>query len=205
MPTLMSLSDVKARLPSKVHTDEARRIQKYLQHVDNKRKKPWTITLYGSAAVALYLADEHTQFEPNYTRDIDLAWMEPDEIDCSQFENKSVDPPLHFQTYNVERWLVHPDWKDSVVDVTKILETSLLQVRLLHPLDLIITKLERAGGEDLEDGQRLFERYSEDIERVRERVWEAAKYYPLSSQSVSQIEFSFAGIFEDEIDLSGLQ
>ena len=200
----MSLSDIAPHLPSVIHTAQAERIQNYLRHVDNKLKHCWTITLYGSAAVALYLADEHTPFEPNYTRDIDLAWMEPDEIDCSEFENESVDPPLHFQTYDVERWLIHPDWKDSIVDVTKILETSLLQVRLLHPLDLITTKLERAARQDLEDGQRVFERYSEDIDRIRKRVREAAQCYALSRRSVSQIEYSFAGIFEDKIDLSGL-
>lgn len=198
------LRSVGCLLPREIRDDHAERIQSFLKHVDRQQESEWSLTLYGSAAVALYVADTGLEYEPNFTRDIDIARMDPEEVDRSAINNHSVDPPLVFQPYDVERWLVHPDWRDATVNFTALIGTTFLNVELLHPIDLIITKLERAMPKDLEDGQLLFERYPEEVDRVRERVREAAKYYVLSDRVVGQIEYSFAGIFQDSIELQGL-
>ncbi|MFP4597228.1 MAG: DUF6036 family nucleotidyltransferase [Persicimonas sp.] len=170
--------------------------------MDEKLEHPWTITIYGSAAVAFYLADEDHQ-ERAYTRDIDIGDMEPDQVE-ENFKSDIVDPPLHFQAYPFTQWLHHPDWSDAVVDLSDLIGTHTLIVRLLHPCDLIITKLERAADQDFEDALLLRERYIEEVSSVEKRVFDAAKYYAMSNRARRQIEYAFEGIFEHPIDLSGL-
>ena len=200
----MCLPDITSRLPRSVTSPQAVRLQTFLQHVDSRLEQPWIITIYGSAAVAFYLADEEEQQERfAYTRDIDIGKMDPDAV-SSDFESDIVEPPLHFQAHDFTRWLLHPDWQASVVDISELLGTRNLTVRLLHPCDLIITKLERAADQDFEDGLLLRERYIDDVNVVHERTYEAAKYYPLSERARGQIEDAFEGIFEQSIDLADL-
>ncbi len=157
--------------------------------------------MYGSAAVAFYLADE-SQYEHGYTRDIDIGHMEPKQVIGSAFDPASVDPPLHFQTYDFTLWLIHPDWQDAVSDISDLIGTARLAVRLLHPFDLIITKLERAAAQDLEDGILLRDRYVDSTDQLRQRLVQAAGFYAMSERARSQIEFSFEAIFEEPLDLS---
>ena len=200
----MSLPDITPVLPEQIASPQATRLRTFLQHLDASLSTGLSIYVYGSAAVALYLADDSPKYEYGYTRDIDIGAMEPNRVEELVLDSDIVDPPLHLQTYDFTRWMIHPDWKESTVDVSHLLETELLAVRLLHPIDLIITKLERAGDQDLEDGQLLRHRYIDDVDLVRGRVREAAKFYPLNLRVVSQIEYSFAGIFEETINLSDL-
>lgn len=197
----MSLPDVTSSLPEVIESSQAIRLQKFLQHADNQLAKPVSITVYGSAAVALYLADNQG-YEYGYTRDIDVGHMEPDRTTGGTFNSKVVDPPLHFQTYDFTRWMIHPDWKDSAVDVSALLGTHQLTVNLLHPIDLIITKLERAADQDFEDSLLLLERYIAETSEVRQRVKEAAFYYPMSDRVRGQVEDAFEGIFEVSLELS---
>lgn len=199
----MTLPDITSRLPKALESSQAVRLQRFLQHANRQLAEPVSITVYGSAAVALYLADE-SEYEYGYTRDIDIGQMEPDKAIGAAFDAQIVEPPLHFQTYDFTRWLLNPDWSDSVVDVTPLLGTGRLTVRLLHPIDLIITKLERAADQDFEDSILLCERYVDDLAQAQKRVEEAAKYYPMSDRVRGQIEDAFEGIFEQPLDLSEL-
>jgi hypothetical protein len=196
----MSLPTITARLPAAVESSQACRIRDFLQHVDDNLQQPLVITVYGSAAIALYLADE-TLYEYGYTRDIDVGHMEPDKLIGPAIDRTAVDPPLHFQTYDFTLWLIHPDWCNSVVDVSSLVGTKLLTMRLLHPYDLIITKLERAAPQDLEDGILLRDRYIDSVDEMRRRVSEAIMYYSMSERAANQIEFSFEAIFEEPLDL----
>ncbi len=196
----MTTPDITSKLPHAVTLPQTLRLQTFLQHADQKLDRPWSITVYGSAAVAIYLADERG-YEYGYTRDIDIGFMEPKEIGAKTFDTEIVDPPLHFQPYDFTLWLLHPDWKESTVDVSKLLGLNTLTMCLLHPIDLIITKLERAGDQDLEDGILIRERYITDVAEARSRTIEAAKYHPISPRARSQIEYAFEAIFEESIDL----
>ena len=200
----MSLPDITPVLPRQITSPQATRLRTFLQHLDASLSTGLSIYVYGSAAVALYLADDSPKYEYGYTRDIDIGAMEPNRVEDLVLDSDIVDPPLHLQTYDFTRWMIHPDWQESTVDVSHILETKRLAVRLLHPIDLIITKLERAGDQDLEDGQLLCDRYIDDVELISRRTREAAKFYPLNARIVSQVEYSFAAIFEEEIGLRDL-
>lgn len=200
----MTLPDVSERLPTTVTTIQGKRLQRFLAHVDDRLEHDWSIVVYGSAAVALYLADEQ-DYEYGYTNDIDIGEMEPEHVDQSKFDTDSVDPPLHFQTFPIESWLVHPDWRGALVDASDIIGTDALQVKLLHPFDLIVSKLARGAPQDIEDGLLLRERYVDRLDEIRERAEEAASYLPPSKSAFRDIEFAFEAIFEERVDLSHLQ
>ncbi len=198
----MNLSDVSAYLPEAVLSQQALRIQKFLLQVDTELGCDCTIAVYGSAAVTLYRADDSDAHEYGYTYDIDVARSSPKELDLSgHVDSSSYDPPLEFQYYDVERWLVHPDWKEALIDMTALLGTQNLRVCLLHPIDLVVTKLARCNSQDLEDGQSLRERYVSDTAIVRDRLLEAVKYWPGSDRERSQVEYAFEGVFEEKISL----
>lgn len=132
--------------------------------------------------------------------DIDLARTDPKELDLSEYvDSPSVDPPLVFQSYDVERWLVHPDWKEAVIDVTDMIGTENLRVCLLHPVDLVVTKLARCGEQEWEDGQLLRERYISDRSTVGDRILEAVKYWSGSDRERAQVERAYEVIFEETI------
>lgn len=198
----MNLPDITPRLPREIGSPQAVRLRQFLLKADAAVERRCTMTLYGSAAVAFFLADEEG-YEYGYTRDVDVGHIEP-AIDLRRFASDETEPPLHFQKYQFSLWLLHPDWAQSTVDVSSLLGTGRLGVSLLHPVDLIITKLERAGDQDLEDGILLAERYIDDVSIASQRVVEAAKHYAMSDRARAQIEYSFEAIFETPIDLSDL-
>ncbi|MGM0558847.1 MAG: hypothetical protein ACQEVA_20840 [Myxococcota bacterium] len=77
------------------------------------------MVIYGSAAVALYLADTDS-YVYGYTDDIDVGAMEPEDVELSDLNVEIVDPPLHFQPYDFEQWLINPDRSDETVDVSSL-------------------------------------------------------------------------------------
>lgn len=196
----MTLPDVALDLPSSITTPEATRIARFLQHQDDKFAQSLTLTLYGSAAVSLYLADAD-DYAYGYTDDIDVGHKIPNaELKC---HTTSVSPPLHFQEYGLELRLVHPDWQSSCLDFSGPLNLKHLKVRLLHPIDLVSTKLARGADQDIEDSIRLRQRYFPDqVEQAESRIREAWKYHRPSERERRKIEESFEVIFEHSLDLN---
>jgi hypothetical protein len=121
--------------------------------------------------------------------------MEPSSI-ALEVDPNVVSPPLRIQTYAIENWLVHPDWRDYSVNVSELIGTTELSVFLLHPVDLIISKLERNDPDDIEDARYLRARYIDDVQTVVERLDEAWQFYPGSERSKGEIEHAFEAIFE---------
>lgn len=66
---------------------------------------------------------------------------------------------LTFQATPIGMWLIHPDWRNAVVDVSALVGVTKLRIQLLSPRDLILTKLERYTLRDDEDCVRLLRRY----------------------------------------------
>ncbi len=196
------MMELPAPFPSRITSPPADRIARFLQHVDRQLAHGCEIWVYGSAAVSLYLADERS--EEGFTDDIDVGAEEPIFIDAMDIDSGVVDPPLEFRKHPIEQWLVHPDWRDTCVDVSTLLGLQRLQVMILHPLDLIVTKLERAESRDIEDCTRLARRYSLDGAEAARRLDEAAECYALSERVVSQVEYSFEAVFERKPDIRRL-
>jgi hypothetical protein len=172
-----------------------------LSHADECISQTVALSIYGSAAVALYLGDT-ADYAYGYTDDVDVGAMEPEGVELDDVNSQIVDPPLHFQEFDFEQWVIHPDWHEATVDASELVGTSTISVLLLHPLDLIITKLSRAGIQDIEDAELLCREYAiDETPEVKDRVLEAAKYHPLSERVCGDIEWSYQAIFDAEIDV----
>ena len=195
----MPLPSVDSALPNEIRTRQARRLARFLTHLDGRCREPVRVVLYGSAAVALYLADDD-DIELGYTRDIDIGKMDPESIDL-EFDAHVVDPPLTIQTHNVERWLIHPDWEQATTEVGGLLGTKRLVVELLHPVDLIITKLERFLAQDIDDGENLSNRYVDEVGVVVQRLEEAWQFYPQADRVRGQVEDACEAIFDVTLSL----
>lgn len=192
------LPDVNTRMPTDISADHARRIRAFLHHCDDKLDREVRVVVYGSAALSVYFADREEI--AGYTDDIDIGKVDPETVDIA-VDSDAVEPPLRLQTYAIERWLVHPDWEEDVVDVSSLLGLARLTVRLLHPIDLLISKLERNSTKDHEDGRRIRTRYVDDVETVKSRLNTAWKFYPSSEHAAREIEHAFQAIFEQEYSL----
>ncbi|GEM_PF-2926626 len=196
----MSLPDISELLPECVDTPEAMRIMRFLQFHDRKLSNSTKLTLYGSAAVSLYLADSDN-YNYGYTNDIDIGRMEPESVELSVDED-AVDPPLKFQPFGLENWLVHPDWELATVDFSPILNLHYLRVELLHPIDLVITKLGRGSSQDIEDSLLLRRRYiSGTTAHVADRTRCAWNYRPVSKRERRTVEDAFESVFEEPLEL----
>jgi hypothetical protein len=200
----MALPSVSHHLPASLQTRQSRRVAKFLRHADKCIEHSVSLVIYGSAAVALYLGDTGA-YSYGYTDDIDVGAMEPEDVELSDLNAEIVDPPLHFQPYDFEQWLINPDWSDDTVDVSSLVGTAELSINLLHPVDLIITKMSRAADQDLEDSILLIEEYEiEESDEFRERLREAARFHHPSDRLRENVEWSYDALFDATIDLSGL-
>jgi hypothetical protein len=171
--------------PTTLLTRDAKRIQdffsdleKRLLHQYNTQQHPLIsegIVVYGSCAVSLYLADEQ-QTEVSMTDDIDIDTTDTSSANLLQDCSPHTQPPLEIRQRCVENWLIHPDWRERVVNVTLFLGLSSLHIFLLHPMDLILTKLGRYKERDIEDCIRLNARYIHDYSFFKTNLDEAMEY-----------------------------
>lgn len=90
----MSLSTVGPQLPADIETPEAERFAAFLRHHDGKLEESVDLTLYGSAAVAFYLADD-VAYSYGYSTNVDIGRMEPAEVKLS-VDSEVVEPALEF-------------------------------------------------------------------------------------------------------------
>ncbi|MCK6511836.1 DUF6036 family nucleotidyltransferase [Myxococcota bacterium] len=157
--------------PQTLLTRDAKRIQRFLIAVEREllsrhdadflASQNLKVVVYGSCAVSLYLGDEAGESDVSMTDDIDIAVSSGAKLlqECSP----QISPPLEIRQSQVENWLIHPDWEDRIFDATSLLGLSFFHVFLLHPLDLILTKLGRYSERDAEDCIRLNSRYINDF------------------------------------------
>lgn len=149
------------QLPLRLASVEAQRIADALLRVDRLipeviEPAGLTLTLYGSAAVSLYFADEFEE-DPAFTDDIDVDGQGMSALLTAALSKHSGD--LTFQPTPIGMWLIHPDWREELVEVSALVGVERLRVLLLSPRDLILTKLERYSARDDEDCVRLLRRY----------------------------------------------
>lgn len=87
-------------------------------------------------------------------------------------------PSLEFRVaVSVENWLIHPDWRVHLVEVSSHLGLRRLQLYLLHPADLILTKLERWSDRDFQDAMELVAHLGFTQAQLTAHLEEALEYY----------------------------
>lgn len=172
-------------VPQAILTKDAKRIQRFLLDVESEllarhgvaflTSQNLEVVVYGSCAVSLYLSDEISESDVAMTDDIDITVSSGARMlqECSP----QISPPLEIRQSQVENWLLHPDWVDRIFDATDLLGLSFINIFLLHPLDLILTKLGRYSERDAEDCIRLNARYINDLPFFMTALDEALEFF----------------------------
>lgn len=78
-------------------------------------------------------------------------------------------------TYNSSFALMHENYRDDAVRIP--MGTEHIQVYVLHPLDLIISKIARFSGPDPEDIRSLIEKFGIRATNIKKRAEEALAGY----------------------------
>ena len=141
-------------------------------------EKTFPISMYiaGGAAMHFYTSER-------FSIDIDAAFSHrillPGDLDVSYRDADGSTRLLYFdRQYNESFALIHEDaHEDSVPLELDGVDSSALDVRLLSPLDLAVSKISRLSNKDREDITSLARHGLISSEALRLRAEEAAKAY----------------------------
>lgn len=140
------------------------------------RGKPVTVCVAGGAALHLYTGSR-------VSKDIDAKVMArfipPDNLEVSYRDADGHARLLYFDTqYNDTFGLLHEDaYNDAIALELSGIDRSRLDVRLLSPLDLAVSKLSRYEAHDREDILALARAGLIDATSLRHRAEEALPGY----------------------------
>ena len=136
------------------------------------------VKMFVAGGAALHFHTGH-----RYSLDVD-AWFShhlwlPDDLEVAYRDADGDARMLYFdRQHNNTFALIHPDADDDSVPL-KVdgVEPGTLEVRLLSPLDLAVSKIGRFGERDRGDIAALAEKGLIRAEGLRQRAEEAAQYY----------------------------
>jgi hypothetical protein len=156
-------------------TEIARRIAQPLQGLP-KRSLPVSMYVAGGAALHLYTGERTS-------RDVDAAFSHrialPEDLEVSYEDADGAARLLYFdRQYNDSFALMHEEARaDSVPLTLKGIDPKVLDVRLLSPLDLAVSKIGRFSGQDRADITALAKHGLIKSGALRRRAKEAAAGY----------------------------
>jgi Nucleotidyltransferase of unknown function (DUF6036) len=156
-------------------TEIARRIAQPL-HGLPKRSLPVSMYVAGGAALHLYTGERTS-------RDIDAAFSHrialPEDLEMSYKDADGAARLLYFdRQYNDSFALMHEEARaDSVPLTLKGIDPKILDVRLLSPLDLAVSKIGRFSSQDRADITALAKHGLIKSSALRRRAKEAAAGY----------------------------
>jgi hypothetical protein len=139
-------------------------------------KAPLVICIAGGTAVHLYTG-------ARVSKDVDAKvmarFLPPDDLDLSYRDAEGRPRPLYFdRQYNDSFALLHENaYEDAIAIRLPGVDPSRLDVRLLAPLDLAVSKLSRFEAHDREDIAALARAGLIDAGVLRERAEEALPGY----------------------------
>lgn len=151
-------------------------IMKRLERAMGKGGKPVVVCVAGGAALHLYTG-------ARVSKDIDAKVMArfipPTDLQVSYVDADGHARLLYFDTqYNDTFGLLHEDaYADAVSIEVEGVDRHRLDVRLLSPLDLAVSKLSRFEMHDQEDIRALAREGLIDAARLRKRAEEALPSY----------------------------
>ncbi len=153
----------------------ARRICDSLRHVS---PKALPIRMYIAGGTALHL---HTGARTSH--DVDAAFSHrivlPENLEVAYSEADGTAALLYFdRNYNDTLGLLHEDAYDNSLPIALPgVDATILDVRLLTPLDLAVSKLGRFSSQDREDIRTLAHCGLIDAKQLRQRAEEALGGY----------------------------
>lgn len=151
-----------------------KRIEAEFRRYD-KAALPIRMVIAGGAALFLHTGERVTEdVDATFSRrvllgDIEVAYRDPDGRATVIYLDRN---------YNDTLGLLHEDADDDAEQVElKEIDRSVLDVRVLAPIDLAVSKLGRFSDQDREDILLLAERQLVDAKTLRQRAEEALKAY----------------------------
>jgi hypothetical protein len=153
-------------------------LMKRIENALGKRRpaKPVVVCVAGGAALHLYTGSR-------VSKDIDATifarFLPPENLEVSYRDADGHARLLYFDTqYNDTYGLLHEDAYDDAVSITLPgVDPARLDVRLLSPLDLAVSKLSRFEAHDQEDIRALAGAGLIDAKALRTRAEEALPSY----------------------------
>lgn len=151
-----------------------KRVESEFHHLD-KSVLPVRMIIAGGAALYLHTAERATEdVDATFSRrvilgDIEVAYRDPDGRAAFVYLDRN---------YNDTLGLMHEDADHDALAVdVKSIRRSILDVRVLTPLDLAVSKLARFSDQDREDILLLAKREMIDAPALRKRAEAAMKAY----------------------------
>lgn len=151
-------------------------MQRIERSVPRDRKAPMVICVAGGAALHLHTG-------ARVSKDVDAKvmarFLPPDDLDLSYRDSEGRPRTLYFdRQYNDTYSLLHEDAYEDALQVELAgVDPSRLDVRVLSPLDLAVSKLSRYEAHDQEDIAALARGKLIDAESLRARAEEALPGY----------------------------
>jgi hypothetical protein len=141
-----------------------------------KRSLPIRMYVAGGAAMHLYTGERiSNDVDAVFSRRIAL----PSDLEIAYLDPDGAARLLYFdRQYNDTFALMHEDVYDDSVSLTlKHIDASVLDVRLLSPLDLAVSKISRFSSQDREDITALAKRGLVKASALRRRALQAVENY----------------------------
>jgi Nucleotidyltransferase of unknown function (DUF6036) len=141
-----------------------------------RRSLPIKMYVAGGAAMYFYTG-------ARVSRDVDATFSKrialPDDLEVTYRDSDGAPRLLYFdRQYNDTFALMHEDaYSDSVPLALKLIDASILDVRMLSALDLAVSKISRLSSQDRDDITALGSRGLIKSEALRRRSEEALKNY----------------------------
>jgi hypothetical protein len=141
-----------------------------------RRELPIKMYVAGGAAMHLYTGERVSEdIDAVFSRRIAL----PENLEAAYQDSDGAARLLYFdRQYNDTLGLLHEDaHKDSVSLSLRGIDPEVIDVRLLSPLDLAVSKIGRLSDQDRDDIALLARRGMVDSRQLRKRADEAAAGY----------------------------
>lgn len=140
--------------------------------------------LAGGMAVNYYCGTRHTEdVDASFSKRLLLPY---EDLSVSYIDEQGKPSFIYFdQNYNTSFALMHEDFEDDSKEWVGIgNENRKIQLRVLSPIDLAVSKIARFGEQDCEDILRLAADGYFSADELRSRAEEALSYYVGNTRSV---------------------
>lgn len=130
------------------------------------------------------------------TGDIDVEFSHrlslPDDLIVeAELENGDIRPLYIDKNYNSTFALMHPDYQDDAISVP--FDFKNFEVKVLSPVDMIVSKIARMGANDKEDIRQIILLGLTTTEEIEQRATEALDYF---IGNVSHLKHNIAEVLE---------
>lgn len=174
------------------NTSLSKAFQEIFQEIQNNLQTDEKIKAYLAGGMAVHF---YTGYRA--TGDIDIEFSHrlflPDDLIVeAQLENGDMRPLYIDKNYNSSFALMHPDYQEDSISVSSF-DFKNFDIRVLSPVDLIVSKIARMGDNDKEDIRQIMLLGLTSTEEIEQRANEALDYF---IGNVNYLKHNIADVLE---------